>query len=112
MKNTHPLMRIVLTLFTILVAMFFVLPLLWFAFAPFNEQATLGIAIPDRLSLANFETVFDNQLAIRALIQNSMIIGVGSMIGTALVAALTAYGLSAGSGQPRHCAIRRSRTAI
>lgn len=97
MKNTHPLMRIVLTVFTVVVSLFFVLPLLWFAFAPFNEQATLGVAIPERFSLANFQTVFDSQLAMRALVQNSMIIGVGSMVGTALVAALTAYGLSRGS---------------
>jgi multiple sugar transport system permease protein len=97
MRNTHPLMRIVLTVFTIAVSLFFVLPLLWFAFAPFNEQATLGVAVPERFSLANFQTVFDNQVAMRGLIQNSMIIGVGSMVGTALVAALTAYGLSRGS---------------
>lgn len=96
MRNTHPLMRMILTVFTIVVSLFFVLPLLWFAFAPFNEQATLGVAIPERFSLANFQTVFDSQLAMRALIQNSVIIGVGSMVGTALVAALTAYGLSRG----------------
>lgn len=91
------LQRLVLTAFVIAVTTFFVTPLLWFIFAPFNPQASLSVQVPQMPSLDNFREVFSNELAMRGLFQNSVIIGVGTMIGTSLIAALTAYGLSRGS---------------
>jgi multiple sugar transport system permease protein len=92
-----PLQRIVLTVFVIAVAAFFVMPLLWFVFAPFNPQVSLAVTIPQNPSLANFAEVLNNSLAMRGLLQNSVIIGVGTMVGTSLTAALAAYGLSRGN---------------
>ncbi len=91
------LQRIVITVFVVAVATFFITPLLWFIFAPFNPQVSLAVTIPQSPSLANFAEVLGNSLAMRGLLQNSVIIGVGAMVGTSLVAALAAYGLSRGS---------------
>ncbi len=77
-----------------LAGLFFVLPLLWFIFAPFNDRATLSVTLPPAPSLNNFREVLSNDLAMRGLLQNSTIIGVGTMVGTTLIAALAAYGLS------------------
>lgn len=88
------LSRLLLTVFVVAAAIFFVAPLLWFIFAPFNEQPALLVSIPENWSLINFETVLDNDLAMRGLTRNSMIIGLGTMIGTSIIAALAAYGLS------------------
>src|SRR5688572_4096364 len=74
--------------------LFFTLPLLWFIFAPFNERARLSVSIPSAPSLANFQEVAGNELAMRGLLQNSPIIGIGTMVLATLVAALAAYGLS------------------
>lgn len=86
--------RIVLIVFVIFVALFFASPLLWFIFSPFNEEASLSVTVPEAPSLANFQEVLSNELAMRGLLQNSMIIGLGTMIGASLIAALAAYGLS------------------
>jgi multiple sugar transport system permease protein len=97
--------RIFLTLFVVVIAIFFLTPLLWFVFAPFNAQATLSVEIPETFSLDNFVAVLNDQVAMRGLLQNSVIIGLGTMIGTALVAALAAYGLSRGSVPGRNILI-------
>lgn len=86
--------RLLFTIVVTIIGLFFVLPLLWFIFAPFNDRATLSVSIPEIFSLANFEEVFSNDLAMRGLLQNSPIIGVGTMLATTLVAVLAAYGLS------------------
>lgn len=93
-SNRPPFLVVV---FAIIIGIFYVVPLLWFIFAPLNPRATLTVTIPEQPSFQNFETVFNNQLAMRALLQNSPIIGGGVMIGTALIASLTAYGLSRGN---------------
>lgn len=90
------ILRLLTIPLVLLIALFFVAPLLWFIFAPFNASATLGVAIPETPSLANFEEVLSNEIAMRGLLQNSVIIGVGTMLGTSLIAALAAYGLSRG----------------
>lgn len=91
-------LRLILSTGIVLLAiLFFTSPLLWFIFAPFNERATLRLAIPAEPSLVNFQLVLDNDLAMRGLLINSPIIGVGTMLGTSLVAALAAYGLSRGN---------------
>jgi multiple sugar transport system permease protein len=78
-------------------AMLFLLPMLWFIFAPFNERATLAVKVPDQFSLANFNTVLSNEMAVRSLLQNSVIIAGGVMILTALLATLAAYGFARGT---------------
>lgn len=97
MKYRSPLSRVFLIVIVFILGAFFSAPLLWFIFAPFNEQATLAVTIPGAFSLANFEAVLANDLAMRGLAQNSVIIGLGAMIGASLVAALAAYGLSRGN---------------
>lgn len=91
MKRTKGLLLI---LFVTILGLFFVLPLLWFIFAPFNERATLSVSIPAVPSLANFQEVLDNDLALRGLVQNSPIIGIGTMLMATSIAAMAAYGLS------------------
>jgi len=77
-----------------LFASFFVLPLLWLAFAPFSTRATLSVQIPAEPSLANFTQVFANTFAVRALLQNSALQAAGAMILVTLLATLAAYALS------------------
>jgi multiple sugar transport system permease protein len=76
-----------------LLGVLFALPLIWFLFAPFNARAELGLAIPDPFTLANFATVFGNQLALHALL-NSLIEGIGGVILIGVAATLAAYALS------------------
>jgi multiple sugar transport system permease protein len=71
----------------------FALPLVWFLFAPFNARAELGLAIPDPYTLANFGKVFDNAVAVRALV-NSLIQSLGGVVAVGVAATLAAYALS------------------
>jgi multiple sugar transport system permease protein len=80
-----------------LFAAFFVLPLLWLTVAPFNALATLSVAWPDEWTLANFQRVFANTFAIRALAQNSVIQAGGAMVLVTVTATLAAYALSRSS---------------
>ena len=104
MKRAHRilLVRIGILLFAVIMAVFFITPLLWFVFSPLNPQVSFAVTIPQRLSFENFELVFKHPRAIQSLLQNSTIIGGGVMIGIALVAALTAYGLSRSTLPGRH----------
>lgn len=79
---------------SIVLIVFFALPMLWLITAPFNPRATLNVAIPEEPSLANFEAVFNNSFAIRALVVNNLIIGGGAMIMVTIIATLAAYSLS------------------
>jgi multiple sugar transport system permease protein len=94
---TSTVSRVALIIFVVALALFFVTPLLWFIFTPFNPNASLTVQIPRNPSLENFREVLSNEVAMRGLLQNSTIIGVGTMVGTSLIAALAAYGLSRGS---------------
>ncbi len=80
--------------FVLLVMAFFGLPLLWLVLTPFNSRATLAVEIPQPFTLDNFRLVLNNTFAVRALVQNNMIIAVGAMIGVTLIATLSAYALS------------------
>ncbi|MCZ7539968.1 MAG: carbohydrate ABC transporter permease [Anaerolineae bacterium] len=88
------LARGLLFAFSVVIAAFFVTPLLWLVTAPFNTQANLAVTIPSNPSLANFEAVYNNKFAMRALFQNNLIIGGGVMVLVAGVATLASYGLS------------------
>jgi multiple sugar transport system permease protein len=89
-----PLWRLAFFLLVMAAALFFALPMLWFVFAPFNPRATLTAEIPAEFSFANFQEVLSNDLAMRGLLINSPIIGIGVMLVTTFCAALAAYGLS------------------
>jgi multiple sugar transport system permease protein len=86
--------NLLLIMVSTVAGLFFVLPLLWFIFAPFNERVSFRVTIPEQPSLENFREVLSNDFAMRGLIQNTPIIGVGVMVATTLMAALAAYGLS------------------
>ncbi len=88
------LARVLLFVFAVVIAAFFVTPLLWLITAPFNTQANLAVTIPTNPSLANFEAVYNNKFAMRALFQNNLIIGGGVMVLVAGVATMASYGLS------------------
>lgn len=94
MKRMKPINRLLLIIVVTALGLFFALPLLWYIFAPLNAHASLSVSIPSVLSLANFQEVLSNNLAMRGLLQNSPIIGVGTMLATTVIAALAAYGLS------------------
>ena len=81
----------------IFIALLFTLPMLWFIFAPFNSTVSLKVAIPQQFTLDNFQVAFGNEIAMRALFVNSVIIGGGAMVGTAIIAAMAAYGISRGN---------------
>lgn len=81
-------------LFVGLVIAFFALPLAWLVLTPFNSRATLAVEIPAPPTLDNFRQVLDNTFAVRALVQNNMIIAVGAMLGVTVIATLSAYALS------------------
>ena len=74
--------------FSTIACLFFALPMLWLVTAPFNPQTTLRAAIPAEPSLANFQTVFDNSFAIRALFVNNLIFGAGTAAAVVIVATL------------------------
>jgi multiple sugar transport system permease protein len=76
-----------------LLGVFFALPLIWFLLAPFNARAELGLAIPNPFTFDNFLKTFQNNLAMRALL-NSLIQGIGGVILIGVAATLAAYALS------------------
>lgn len=96
-KPRYTLTDFVVGAIGILLSILFILPMLWFVFAPFNDKVSLGVTIPEQFTFANFEAVFNNEIAMRGLFVNSVIIGGGAMIGTAIIAALAAYGISRGN---------------
>lgn len=89
--------RIFITVVGIVLALFFLAPLLWFVFAPFDPSPSLTVRIPQSISLDNFRVVTDNSMAMRALFINSPIISGGVMLLVATAASLAAYGLSRGT---------------
>lgn len=86
--------RGLLIVFSIAMGAFFALPLLWLLTAPFSTQANLAVTIPEDFSVGNFEAVFNNRFAMRALLINNLIIGGGVMILVASIATMASYGLS------------------
>ncbi len=88
------LAALVFYVFVALVIFFFGLPLLWLALEPFNPAAELSVQIPQHPTLDNFRNVFGNAFAVRALVQNNLIIAIGAMLGVVFIATLAAYALS------------------
>ena len=90
----YVLTRLLFYLVVVLLAGFFVTPLLWLMTAPFNSRGTLSVTIPHHPTLANFQMLFNNKFAIRALFLNSIVQAGGTMLGVTLIATLAAYALS------------------
>ncbi|MGC9530631.1 MAG: carbohydrate ABC transporter permease [Candidatus Bipolaricaulaceae bacterium] len=90
----YVVVRIGFYLVAVLLAAFFVTPLLWLLTAPFSSQATLSVTLPGQPTLANFQRLFANQFAVRALFLNSILQAGGAMLAVTMVAALAAYTIS------------------
>lgn len=86
------LRRIAFVFFLVLVSLFFALPMLWLVTAPFDANPTMAVSIPE-WTLSNFQKVFDNPYAVKA-IGNSLIIGVGTMALVVVLGATASYALS------------------
>lgn len=84
--------RVVLYVFAALVGLFFAVPMLWLLFAPFDQQPTLRVELPD-LTLDNFRGVFENPYAVTSL-WNSIFIAVVTTLIAITAAAFAAYALS------------------
>lgn len=84
--------RIGFTLFTVVVGLFFALPMLWLVSAPFDATPGLSASVPD-FTLANFAAVFENPFALRSL-GNSLYLSVITTVLVVLSAALAGYALS------------------
>jgi multiple sugar transport system permease protein len=80
------------TLFVILIAAFFALPMLWLVFAPFDLTPSLTVKLP-HLSLGNFREMSKNPLAMKSLV-SSMIFSVGTGLLVIFVGAPASYALS------------------
>lgn len=85
--------RIAYYVFLAVVGTFFALPILYLILAPFNARGTLAVELPAPATLANFQAVFKNTFAVRAL-ANSAVLGVGAMVLTTALAILAAYTLA------------------
>jgi ABC-type glycerol-3-phosphate transport system permease component len=81
-------------IFVLFIMGFFLLPLLWLVTAPFDAKATLRVAIPSKFTFANFQAIFRNTFAVRALFLNSIVIAGGTMLGVTVFATLAAYALA------------------
>jgi multiple sugar transport system permease protein len=80
------------TLFTALILAFFVVPVLWLVFAPFDAHPSLNVKLPD-FTFNNFKVLFENPNAIASL-GNSLILALGSMVVVLVLGSLASYSLS------------------
>lgn len=78
--------------FTGFVFVFFALPLLWLASAPFDSAPALSVSVPE-FTLQNFRELIDNPYALRSL-WNSVILAAGTMAIVLVMASLASYALS------------------
>lgn len=80
------------TLFIAVILAFFVLPVLWLVFAPFDAHPGLNVKVPD-FTLHNFAVLFANSDAMASL-GNSLILAIGSMVIVLVLGSLSSYALS------------------
>ncbi|MFJ5861164.1 carbohydrate ABC transporter permease [Pseudarthrobacter sp. NPDC092439] len=80
------------SLFVAVVLAFFVIPVLWLVFAPFDAHPTLNVKVPE-FTLNNFKVLFENPIAIASL-GNSLILALGSMAVVLVLGSLASYSLS------------------
>jgi multiple sugar transport system permease protein len=80
------------TAFIALILAFFVLPVLWLVFAPFDAHPGLNAKVPE-FTLQNFAVLFANSDAVASL-GNSLILALGSTTLVLVLGALASYALS------------------
>ena len=88
----HVLHRIVFSILLGFIGVFFALPLTWLFIAPFDENPTMALKMPE-WSLANFHRLADNPYAFASIV-NSLIIAGGTMLLTVVGGTLASYALS------------------
>ena len=76
----------------VIIGVFFALPMAWLVVAPFDANPTMAVKWPE-WTLSNFQRLADNPYAL-ASIGNSLIIAVGTMLVTVVLATLASYALS------------------
>jgi multiple sugar transport system permease protein len=76
-----------------IIALAFLLPMLWLVLASVNPGATLAVSWPSSFTLGNFQKVLTPSLAFIPL-WNSFFLSAGSALVTVIVAVLAAYPLS------------------
>ncbi|MCF7890576.1 carbohydrate ABC transporter permease [Candidatus Bipolaricaulota bacterium] len=87
------LFRVLFYFASVLLGLFFVLPLLWLFVTPFRSDPSLAVRLPANPTLQNFIKVVNNAYAMRAF-ANSAIQALGSTFLVVMLAALAAYALS------------------
>lgn len=74
------------------IAVFFALPMAWLIVAPFDANPTMAVKWP-QWTVSNFQRLAENPYAL-ASVGNSLIISLGTMIITVLLATVASYALS------------------
>lgn len=87
------LARLLVNAALLLVALCFVVPLVWLLFAAFNARAGLSVTWPQPWTLGNFRAVMTVDTTYRPLLNGMILCGGGTLI-TLTVAVLAAYPLS------------------
>ncbi len=80
------------SVFIALVLAFFVIPVMWLVFAPFDAHPSLNVKLPE-FTLNNFRVLLENPIAIASL-GNSLILALGSMAVVLVLGSLASYSLS------------------
>ena len=84
--------RTLFILLLVVIAVFFALPMAWLVVAPFDANPTMAVKWPV-WTLSNFQRLAENPYA-RGSIVNSLIIALGTMLITVLLATVASYALS------------------
>ena len=84
--------RLGFVVFITVVSVFFALPMVWLVVAPFDANPTMSVKWP-HWTLNNFHRILENPYAFGSIV-NSLIISVGVVALTVILATLAAYALS------------------
>ncbi|WP_369371148.1 carbohydrate ABC transporter permease [Promicromonospora sp. Populi] len=85
--------KVAANLVLVVIAICFVLPMLWVVVASFDAEATLSFGLPDAVTTANFAAIMTPELTWLPL-WNAFVLSAGSGAITVVVAVLAAYPLS------------------
>ena len=84
--------RTLFILLLVVIAVFFALPMAWLVVAPFDANPTMAVKLPE-WTLSNFQRLAENPYALGSIV-NSLIIALGTMLITVLLATVASYALS------------------
>ena len=76
----------------VIIGVFFALPMAWLVVAPFDANPTMAVKWPE-WTLGNFQRLAENPYALGS-IGNSLILAIGTMLITVLLATVASYALS------------------